>query len=114
MAKMLSPGVVIVIAASGITGFVVPSQDMSNTIRICRVFLVLCSIIGGLYGVSIGLILIAYHLCTMEIYGVPYLSPFVANEGDQMLNDTLIRIPWLKMKQRPSNISPLDQKRQGD
>ena len=113
-AKLLSPGVVIVIAVAGITGFVVPSQDMANTIRICRLFLVLCSTMGGLFGVSIGLILIIYHLCTLEIFGVPYLSPFVSNDGKEMFNDTLIRIPWFKTKKRPRNISPVDSKRQGD
>ncbi len=112
-AKILSPGVVIVIAAAGITGFIIPSQDMSNTIRLCRFLLVGFSIIGGLYGVSIGLILIVYHLCTLEVFGVPYLSPFVANEGKKILTDTLIRIPWFKMKNRPQNISPEDVNRQG-
>lgn len=113
-AKILSPGVVIIIAAAGITGFVIPSQDMSNTVRILRFILVITSIIGGLFGVSIGLILILYHLCTLEAFGVPYLSPFAANEGKQMIEDTILRFPWFKLKNRPQNISPIDSKRQGD
>ncbi len=49
-AKMLSPGVVIVIAAAGITGFVIPIQDMSNAIRLCRLALVFFSILGACSG----------------------------------------------------------------
>jgi spore germination protein KA len=112
-AKMLSPGVVIVIAVSGITGFVIPSQDMANANRICRLLLVFCAITSGLYGTSIGLILLIYHLCTLEVFGVPYLSPFVANEGKQTFNDTIIRFPWAQLKNRPLNIKPTDVKRQG-
>ena len=72
-AKILSPSVVITIAAAGISGFVVPSQDLSNAIRFCRVFLVLCSIVAGLYGVVAGLIAILYHLCSIELFGTPYM-----------------------------------------
>lgn len=113
-AKILSPGVVIMISTAGITGFVVPSQDLSNAVRICRLLLVLCAVIGGLYGVSLGLIAILYHLCTLEVYGVPYLSPFVAGEGKQMFDDTLLRIPWFKNKKRPESIGPEDPTRQGN
>ena len=112
-ARILSPGVVIVIAAAGITGFVIPSQDFSNTIRVLRLLLVGCSITSGLYGVSIGFIIITYYLCGLEVLGVPYLSPFVANEGKGMMNDTIIRKMWAKLKVRPNNIYPEDSTRQG-
>lgn len=113
-AKILSPGVVIVIATAGITGFVIPSQDLANSIRICRVLLVFCSMFGGLFGISVGLIAILYHLCTLEIFGCPYLSPFVGNEGKQMFHDTIIRVSWVRQKIRPQNIRPEDSVRQGD
>jgi spore germination protein KA len=114
-AKMLSPGVVIVVAVAGITGFVVPSQDLSNANRICRLFLVFCSIVSGLYGVAVGIILIIYHLCTIETFGIPYLSPFAANNGQQLFDDTFIRFPWpKKYGQRPVDIKPKDVQRQGN
>ncbi|NCB52809.1 MAG: spore germination protein, partial [Clostridia bacterium] len=90
-ANLLSPGVVIVISTAGITGFVLPSQDMSNAVRLCRLLLVFLSIFGGLFMVTIGLIGILYHLCSLEVFGVPYMSPYVANEGKQMFGDTILR-----------------------
>lgn len=113
-ANMLSPGVVIVISSAGITGFVIPSQDLSNTIRLCRTILVILSIIGGLFTVSLGLICILYHLCSLEILGVPYFSPFAANEGRGMLKDTIFRQPWFNSKRRPSNLSTKDNTRQNE
>lgn len=111
-AKILSPGVVIIIAASGITGFIIPSQDFSNTIRVLRLILVACAVTSGLYGVSIGAAVTLYHLCNLEVLGVPYLSPFVSMDGRNILSDTLISAPWGKMKKRPENISPEDTVRQ--
>ncbi len=112
-AKILSPGVVIVIATAGITGFVIPSQDLANTVRILRLLLVFCSLFGGLFGIGVGIIAILYHLCTLEFFGMPYLSPFVAGEGRRMFHDTVVRASWLKQKIRPRSVRPEDSVRQG-
>jgi spore germination protein KA len=111
-ANILSPGVVIIIAAAGITGFVVPSQDLSNAVRVCRIGLVLLSTIAGLFTTTLGLIFILYHMCALESLGTPYLSPFASNDGKQMFNDTIVRKSWVKMKDRPVNVSPQNAKRE--
>jgi spore germination protein KA len=90
-AHMMSPGVVIVISAAGITGFVVPSQELSNTVRLGRIILVFLATAGGLFTVTLGLILALYHMCTLETFGTAYLSPFVAREGRNMFRDTIVR-----------------------
>jgi len=112
-AKIISPGVVIIIAAAGIMGFVLPSQDLSNTVRICRILLVICSIVCGLFGVVVGLIVILYHMSSLESFGTPYLSPFVAGEGKGMLDDSVVRRAWFNLKTRPKSAGPGDTKRQG-
>jgi spore germination protein KA len=113
-AKILSPGVVIIISTAGITGFVIPSQDMSNAIRLLRFVLVVFSVLGGLFGISIGLIIILYHLCSIEVFGVPYMSPFVSMEGKGIFEDTLFRQQWSKAKKRPPNISTKDSIAKGE
>jgi spore germination protein KA len=99
-AHMMSPGVVIIISAAGITGFVVPSQELSNTVRFGRIVLVLLSAVGGLFTVTLGLILALYHMCTLEVFGTAYLSPFVSREGRGMFRDTIVR---LQRRRRASN-----------
>lgn len=92
-AKLISPAVVVAIAATGIAGFVIPSQYLSNALRICRLFLVLCASVAGLFGLSIGFIIIMYHLCSLEVFGVPYMVPYTSNEGKSLFRDTFVRLP---------------------
>jgi len=107
-ANILSPGVVIIIAAAGITGFIVPSQDLSNFNRLIRIFFVLLAMIGGLFTTTMGLIAIIYLMCTIEVFGTPYFSPIVAADGHGAFRDTFIRRKWSSMTRRPGNIDPED------
>ena len=107
-ANILSPGVVIIIAAAGITGFVVPNQDLSNITRMFRIGLVLLATIGGLFTTTVGIVVILYSMCRIEVFGTPFLSPFAGNEGRQMFNDTITRRQWSQKRKRPTNINPED------
>lgn len=109
-AKLLSPATVIVIALAAIAGFTLPNQDLSNAIRIYRFILVVLSSIIGIFGLAFGLILLLFHWCKMETFGVPYLDPFVANE-DEQLQDTIFRLPINTMKKRPSSLNLRNSKR---
>ncbi|WHH57956.1 spore germination protein [Petroclostridium sp. X23] len=111
-AKLISPVVVIVVAVTGICGFIMPNQDYSNALRIFRLVFVIGASIAGLYGLSLIFIMLVYHLNTIETFGVPYFSPFVANEGRELTEDTLIRLPLFLMKKRPSSIKSTNKKRQ--
>ncbi len=111
-AKIISPVVVIIIAITGLAGFTMPNQDFSNALRIIRLGFVIFSTLAGLYGLSLGFLLLVYHLSTLETFGVPYLSPFVANEGHDITKDTIIRMPLYFMKKRPVNLKTTIKKRQ--
>jgi spore germination protein KA len=111
-ANILSPGIVIIIAVAGMAGFVVTSQDLSNVLRLLRMLLVLLSIVGGLFTVTAGLIVILYMMCSLEVFGTPYLSPLAGSEGRGMFDDTVFRRAWNKKTYRPSNIKPENIKRQ--
>ncbi|HHW47877.1 MAG TPA: spore germination protein [Clostridiaceae bacterium] len=112
-AKIISPVVVIIIALTGMAGFTMPNQDFANALRIYRLLFVLCATIAGLYGLGLGFLLLVYHLNTIETFGVPYFSPFVANEGRDITKDTIIRAPLHLMKKRPSSLKTTNKKRQG-
>lgn len=90
-AKFTSPAVVVVVAIAGITGFLIPNQDLSNSFRIIRLCLVIAGGIMGLYGVSVGMILTVYYLASKESFGVPYLVPFTSNSFKNLDKDTLVR-----------------------
>jgi len=67
---------------------------------------------SGLYGLALFALILVYHLNTIETFGVPYFSPFVANEGREVTKDTLIRVPLHFMKKHPSSLKTTNKKRQ--
>jgi spore germination protein KA len=110
-ASLLSPGVVIIIALSGVTGFAIPSQDVARILRLSRLVIVLLASFGGLFALVAGLIMILYQMCTIEIFGTPYVSPFGGNEYKQLADDTILRACWVDKTERPLSISPEDKVR---
>ncbi len=111
-AKLLSPAVIVVVALTGIAGFTMPNQDFSNGVRIWRFILVILAAICGLFGVAVGMLVMAYSLAKMESFGVPYLAPFVSMDGQEMLTNTFIRVPMFMQKKRPIELKTTNKKRQ--
>lgn len=91
-AGIASPLMVIVIALTAISGFIVPSLD--GTIFFLRVYLLLASGIIGFYGIIFAMVVIFIHMCNMKSFGIEFLAPFAPlSEG---LKDTLVRSPlWM-------------------
>lgn len=110
-AKFLSPAIVVIIAITAITGFAVPSQDLSYALRLYRFILVFLSSLLGLIGMTFGVIFLLYHLASMETFGVPYMIPFVASEGRD-LEDSILRVPLPNLKYRPFMLKTRDKKHQ--
>lgn len=92
-AKFISPAVLVVIAITGVAGFVIPNQALSNATRICRMITVFAAGVSGLFGISFIVLIILAYLCKLETFGVPYLTPFVGNDGKNIWKDTFIRLP---------------------
>ena len=111
-AQFVSPAAVVIIAITAISSFVLPNQDFSNAIRLWRFIIVILSSLLGLYGLSLGSILLLYGLANMEVFGVPYLSPLVGNDYKQM-QDTFARFPVWTFKNRPLSLRTKNKRRQG-
>lgn len=99
-AKFVSPAVVVIVAASAICGFVIPNQDMANTIRCLRFVLVIFASVAGFYAMTIATIVIVYYLCTLESFNTLYLKPFASNNGKNILQDTVFRQTINKSKNK--------------
>lgn len=99
-ADIVSPVVVIIIAITGISGFLMPNQDLSNALRLTRFLLLILSGIAGLYGMGIGLVIIFYYLSSLESFGIPYFAPFSGTDGKNVLVDTLVRSPMEDMRSK--------------
>lgn len=110
-AKVISPLVVIVVALAGISGFTVPNHDMASALRICRLAAVVLALLSGLYGVLFGTVLLLWHLCSLENFGVAYMQPF-AGRGKVHPWTALVKPPVRSRKWRKSFLHPLDVRNQ--
>ena len=97
MAGLLSAPAVVVVSLEFIASFIVPSQTTAMTARILRFPLILLAAAFGLFGLSLGLMLLFVYLCTLESFGVPYLAPFLPLRR-RGLQDALIRLPLRRLR----------------
>lgn len=107
-AGLVSPFMVIVVALTAITSFVVSPQTYS-TLVLRYYFTILGGALGG-YGILMGLIVVLFHMFSLKSFGVPYLSLFYSDYfGD--FEDSFVIIPIWKMLFRPQSISSPNRRR---
>lgn len=97
-AGLVSTIVVIIVSLTAIASFSVPSESFRGAFRLLKFFMIAVCSLWGLYGFFLGWLAIAIHLCSLESYGIPYLSPTVHGGTE---DDYLLRMPWRRMKIRP-------------
>lgn len=101
-ARIISAPMVIVIAMTGISSFLVPK--LMGAFEIVRLIFLLLSSYWGLFGYMYGVIGLFLYLFSLRSFGVPYMlySPAVIFED---IKDTTLRLPVWTMKNRPRLIS---------
>ena len=110
-AKVISPVAVIVVATAGIAGYAQPSQDLSAALRLCRFALVIAAILAGLYGVTAGMCMLVWYLCTIDSYGVNYTSPLSCGRRGSFAA-AIFRKPLRRDKLRDPDLNTPDKRRQ--
>ncbi|WP_152379304.1 spore germination protein [Paenibacillus brasilensis] len=99
-AGLVSAPMVIVVAITGVSSFVIPHYSIGLTLRVLRFPIMILAGFLGIVGVMLGIMAILLHLCTLRSFGVPYLSG-IAPTIREDLKDQLIRAPWWAMNKRP-------------
>lgn len=99
-AHIVSPAVLIAVAAAGVTGYAIPGPDLGNALRLWRFLLAILSSLGGLTGLAAGCALLVMHLAGLESFGVPYLAPFTTGRSGTPHSPSLVRLPLQRMKWR--------------
>ena len=110
-AKIVSPVVVIVVAAAGVSGFTMPNQDLSNALRIWRFLLTLLSAGLGIYGLALGSAGLIVHLAGLEDYGLAYLASFTGPGPTPEENHPVIRRPVPRVKYRPAFLNTANRRK---
>lgn len=108
-AGLVGPFMVIIIATTAITSFVVPGLNDSITI-LRYVFLIMGGLLGG-FGIMMTLLVVLLHMVTLRSFGTPFLSPF-APLTIKDLKDSIVRLPLWRMITRPRSIGSRNVRRQ--
>ncbi|OXM85139.1 spore germination protein [Paenibacillus rigui] len=99
-AGIVSAPMVIIVALTGISSFIIPHFALSLAVRFLRFTLLFMASVFGLFGVLLGVILVYIHMLSLNPFGKPYLTPLIPLKPS-LLGDVLARIPWPKV--RPGN-----------
>lgn len=111
-AGLISAAVVIVVAITGITNFVVPVYSFGMSQRLVRFSFILLAGTMGLFGILCGALFLVAHLVSLKSFSVPYLTS-VAPAHKSDWQDELVRMPrpWMHANRLPGFISLLKRKK---
>lgn len=74
-AGIFSPILIILVALTAIATYVCPNYIMANASRLLRYAILILGAVLGLPGIISGIIIILFHLCSMQSFGTPYMEP---------------------------------------
>ena len=100
----------IVVALTAITSFVVP--NLYEPMAVLRLIFIFFGGIMGLYGIGAVCILILFNMCRINPYGIPFMSPFSPFET-AAIRDTILRLGWKQLSKRKMKIQDLNGERRG-
>ena len=106
-AKLISPAALIAVSIAGVCGFVQPNRDLAEAVRIWRFLLAALGAVAGLFGVTVGSIVLLIHLSGLKSLGVPYLTPFSEGKTPNILRNKL-----KNNKNRPEAFGAMDKRSQ--
>ena len=101
-AGLIGAPMVIVVAITAVSGFLVPTQN--NAAAVLRIiYLILGATFGG-FGLTLGLLGTLVHLSDLESFGYMYMSPTVPFTLDDS-KDAMVRAPLWLMLSRPKGMA---------
>lgn len=109
-AGIVSGLTVIVVSIAAIAEFTIP--DLANALVIARIVIIVLAGFAGIYGITIGFIIMAVHTLSLESFGVAYGWPIAPRDWEGLRKDTFTRAPIWKMVFRPKVLQNYNCRRQ--
>lgn len=109
-AGVTSDLMVIIIGATAISSFILPS--LRNVMPLLRILFLLVAPLLGFFGMMVIGVMVLAHLCSLRSFGVSYMAPFAPLVGVD-LKDTFVRFPIWSMVTRPQSY-PINNKEKYD
>ncbi|MEE6450520.1 spore germination protein [Gottfriedia acidiceleris] len=96
--NLISNMMVVVIALTAISSFMVPSYELSSAIRFLTYPFIIMASLFGLIGLEVSILFLIIHLSRIDTFGIPYF--YTGFKGDE-LKDTIFRGPISGLTKRP-------------
>ena len=100
-AGLIGAPMVMVVALTAISSFVVPS--LYESVSILRFVFIIIGGASGLYGITLGLAFLSVNMAKLNSFGAPYLAP-ISPFSFKAMKDVLIRGRWNKLSKKESRI----------
>ena len=103
-AGLIGSPMVMVVALTAISSFVVPS--LYEPMAVLRFMFIIIGGLTGIFGIAVGCAAILINACRVNNFGVPFtapLSPFTPSA----MRDVLVRVSWRTMQKRQERIQDL-------
>lgn len=110
-ANLVSPAMVIIVAVTAISSFLIPAFNFAISLRILRFGVMILAATLGLFGILVATMVLWTHLVSLRSFGIPYMAP-MAPLNIRELKDVFLRMPKWAADRRPSILRPLDEIRQ--
>lgn len=110
-AGLVGPTMVIVVAASGISEFIVPQQR--EMIVIYRLIILILGGSLGLFGIVTGMTIMIIHLISLNSFGIPYMYPIAPYDKEGMRDFIFVR-SIKEMNYRPEMISSRNSRKRNE
>ena len=104
-AGLVSNVMVIVVALTAISSFVIPSIEMNTTIRLLRYPFMLAASVLGFFGIVIGTIVLFIHLINLRSFNQPYFYPIVPFRP-RVFKNIFMRLPYTEPHNQATSFSP--------
>jgi spore germination protein KA len=101
---IVSGHMIIVVAFAAVSALALPVPELQLPAAYVRFGLLVLGGLGGMVGLTCGIIFIIMHLLSLRSFGVPYLAPIGPLKPKELV-DTFIRMPLWAMKKRPKTIT---------
>lgn len=92
-ARLVSTVMIVVVAVTAIGSFAMPDYQNELSWRAAKYLYTFFAAILGIYGLATAGFIILVYLCSMDVLGVPYLSPFAPWRWTAIAKDTVIKVP---------------------
>ncbi len=100
-ANLVSPIVVMIVALTALGSLAIPNEEFSAPFRLLKYLFLFLGGFLGIYGIVLGIYLVAAHLAGLLSFHIPYLMPFVKRSPMSGQGDGIFRMPFLQMVNRP-------------